>query len=186
MKKNKVSLETNFWAGIVAENPFKAIDAFFTFARLDYYKQNLTEVVIYSYKTKVYKEDNPSDVFVFYTAIFSFLKVCYCLQEKSKKWKVKKSLRSETVFPLTSLTKEEYDNPFIVFQKAFEEKTLKEFEFFLCLIVELSLSPYGEDPETDLTTPYIHLIKMLDAVELIRERGVEKIKKKNQIDAVTE
>ena len=85
----------------------------------------------------------------------------------------------------TSLTKEEYDNPFIVFQKAFEEKTLKEFEFFLCLIVELSLSPYAEDPETDLTTPYIHLIKMLDAVELIRERGVEKIKKKYQI-SVTE
>ena len=178
MKKNKVSLETNFWAGFVAGNPFKAVDAFFTFARLDYYKQNLTEMVIYSYKTKVYKEDNPSDVFVFYTAIFSFLKVCYCLQEKSKKWKVKKSLRSETVFYFTSLTKEEYDNPFIVFQKAFEEKTLKEFEFFLCLIVELSLSPYAEDPETDLTTPYIHLIKMLDAVELIRERGVEKSRKR--------
>lgn len=186
MKKNKVSFETNFWAGFVAGNPFKAIDAFFAFARLDYYKQNLTEMVIYSYKTKVYKEDNPSDVFVLYTAIFSFLKVCYCLQEKSKKWKVKKSLRSETIFHLTSLTKEEYDNPFIVFQKAFEEKTLKEFEFFLCLIVELSLSPHAGDPETDLTTLYIHFIKMLDAVELIRERGVEKIKKKDQIDAVTE
>jgi hypothetical protein len=48
------------------------------------------------------------------------------------------------------------------------------------------LSPHPGDPETDLTTPYIHFIKMLDAVELIRERGVEKIKKKDKIDAVTE
>jgi hypothetical protein len=186
MKKNKISFETNFWAGYVAGNPFKAINAFFAFARLDYYKQNLTEAVICSYKTKVYKQDNPSDAFILYTTIDSFLKVCYCLQEKSKKWKVKASLRCETVFHLSSLTKEEYDNPFIVFRKAFDKKTLEEFQLFLCLILELSLSPFAGDPDTDLTTPYIHLIKMLDAVELMRERGVEKIKKRDRIDPVTE
>ncbi|OUL60513.1 hypothetical protein [Flavobacterium sp. AJR] len=178
MKKNKRFFETRFWAGVEAGNPFKAIDAFFDFEDLDYYKQTLTEAVIYSYKRKVYKQDNPSDVFVFYTIINSFLKICYCLKQKSKKWKVTASLHSETVFHLTSLTKEEYDNPFIVFQNAFDEKRLEEFELFLCLILELSLSPNAGDAESDLTTPYIHLIKMLDAVELIRERGVEKIKKR--------
>ncbi|MEN2399301.1 hypothetical protein GKZ90_0005905 [Flavobacterium sp. MC2016-06] len=185
MKKNKISSGTSFWAGYATGNPLEAINAFFDFAHLDYYKQSLTEVLIYSYKTKVYKENNPSDVFVLYTVVSSFLKACYCLQEKSKKWKVKESLRSEKVFHLSSLTKEEYDNPFIVFQKAFEEKTLEEFEFFLCLILELSLSPHGGDPDSDVTTPYIHIIKMLDAVELIRERNVEKIKKTDRV-AVTE
>ena len=178
MKKNKIAFETNFCAGFVSGNPLKALNAFFDFVHLDYYKQNLTEVVLYSYNTKVCKEESPSDVFAFYTAIFSFLKVCCCLQDKSKKWKVKKSLRSETVFHFTSLTKEEYDNPFLVFQKAFDEKTPEEFEFFLCLIIELSLSPYAGDPDSDLTTPYIHLIKMLDAVAIMKERGVEKIRKK--------
>lgn len=186
MKKNKISYDTGFWAGFVAGNPFKAVDVFFDFADIDYYKQNLTEAVIYSYKRKVYKQENPSNVFILYTALNSFLKVCYCLQEKSKKWKVTASLRSETIFHLSSLTKEEYENPFIVFQKAFNKKTLEEFELFLCQIVELSLSPCPGDPASDLTTPYIHLIKMLDAVELIRERGVEKIKKTAQIDSVTE
>lgn len=186
MKKNKTSFETNFWAGYAAGNPFKAINAFFVFANLDYYKQNLSEAVRYSYKTKVYKQENPSDVFVFYTVIKSFLKVCYCLKKKSKKWKVKASLGSETVFHFSSLIKEEYENPFMVFQKAFDEKTLEEFELFLYQIVELSLSPHAEDPETDLTTPYIYLIKMLDAVELIRERGVQKTKKKILVDSVTE
>lgn len=186
MKKNKTAFETNFWSGFATGNLFKAIDAFFAFAHLDYYKQNLTEAVIYSYKTKVYKQHNPSDAFVFYTAVNSFLKVCFCLKKKSKKWKVKASLRSETIFHLSSLTKEEYDNPFIVFQKAFDEKTLEEFQLFLCQILELSLSPHAEDPESDLTTPYIHVIKMLDAVELMRERGLEKIRKTNLIDLVTE
>jgi hypothetical protein len=185
MKKNKISSETSFRSGFVSGNPFKAIEAFFAFEDLDYYKQNLTQAVVYSYKPEVYEAKNPSNAFVFYTAIHSFLKVCYCLQQKRKKWKVKASLRSETVFHLTSLTKEEYDNPFMVFQKAFDEKTLEEFELFLCQIMELSLSPHVLDSYSDLTTLYIHLIKMLDALELIRERGVEKIKKTDKINFVT-
>lgn len=185
MKKNKIALENDFWARYEAGKTFKAITAFFDYASLDYYKQTLSEVVMYSYKREVYMQDNPSDIFIFYNAVCSFIKVCYGVKEKSKKWKIKKSLRTETVFYLSSLTKEEYDNPFMVFQKAFNEKTLEEFELFLCQILELSLSPHAEDPESDLTTPYIHLIKMLDAVELLRERGVEKIKKTDKIDSIT-
>lgn len=186
MKKNKISFETRFWAGFVAGNPFEVFDAIFDFAHLDYYKQNLSEAVLYCYKRKVYKQETPCNVFTFYTAICSFLKVCHCLKEKNKKWKVKESSRCETVFHLSSLTKKEYDNPFLVLQNAFEAKTLQQFEFFLCEIIELSLSPYSDDPDSDLTTPYIHLIKMLDAAELMRERGVEKIKKTDQIDPATE
>ncbi|MNX76141.1 hypothetical protein D3C86_1076380 [compost metagenome] len=170
MKKNKISFE--------AENPFKVIATFFDFAALDFYKQHLSEAVIYSYKTKVYEQDNPSNVFVFYTAVCSLLKACYCLQKKSKKWKMKEFLRSETVFHLTSLTEEEYDNPFTVFQKAFDEKTPEQFELFLSEIVGLSLSPQAGEPDADHVICYIYLIKMLDAVELIRERGVEKIRKR--------
>lgn len=186
MKKNKISFETRFWAGFVAGNPFEAFDAIFDFAHLDYYKKNLSEAVLHCYKRKVYQQETPCNVFVFYTAVCSFLKVCYCLKAKDKKWKVKESSRSETVFHLSSLTKEEFDNPFLVLQNAFEEKTLQEFEFFLSEITELSLSPYSGDPDSDLTTPYIHLIKMLDAAELIRERGVERIKKTTQAEPLTE
>lgn len=186
MKKNKISFETRFWAGFVAGNPFEAFDAIFDFAHLDYYKQNLSDAVLHCFKRKVYKQETPCNVFVFYTAVYSFLKVCYCLKGKSKKWKVKESSRCETVFHLSSLTKEEFDNPFLVLQKAFEEKTLQEFEFFLCEIVELSLSPYTGDSDSDLMTPYIHLIKMLDAGELIRERGVERIRKTDLAKPATE
>lgn len=186
MKNNKISFETSFWGGYETQNPFKVIDAFFDFSHFDYYKQTLSEAVMYSYKKEVYKQDNPSGVFVFYTVIRSFLKVCYCLKKKSKKWKVKEALHSQTVFHFSSLTKEEFYNPFLVFQKAFDEKTPEEFELFLCQILELSLSTKIGDINTDLTTPYIHLIKMLDAVELLRERGVEKIRKTNQVDSVVE
>ena len=176
MKKNKISFETRFWAGFIPKNPFETFDALFDFAHLDYYKQNLSEAVLHCYSGKVYKQDTPCNVFVFYTALSSFVKVCYFLQGKNKKWKVKECSRSETVFHLSSLTKEEYDNPLLVLQRAFEVITRREFEFFLSEITELSLSPFYGEPDSDLTTPYIHLIKMLDASELMHERGVEKIK----------
>lgn len=50
MKKDKILLKNCSWAGYVTGNAFKAIDDFFAFAHLDYYKQNLSEVVILSYK----------------------------------------------------------------------------------------------------------------------------------------
>lgn len=174
--KNKKNFETKFWAGFEAGNPFEASDALFDFAHLDYYKRNLTQAVLYSFKEEICSNDKPGDIFIFYKAIRSFLKIYYCLHKKSGKWKVKESSRSEDVFHLSSLTKQEFDNPFTVFQKAFAEKTLKQFEFFLSEITHLSLSPHTAESDNDLTTAYIYLVKMLDASQLMRERGLEKIK----------
>ena len=186
MKKNKISFETKFWAGFEAGNPFEAVDAFFDYAHLDYYKQNLIGAVLYSGKRKIYKLHNPSQLFIFYKAVHSFLKITYCLRKKSRKWKVKNSVRSEKVFHLSSLTKKEYDNPFLVFEKAFDEQTLGQFDFFLCEIVHLSLSSCSGNSDFDLLTPFVHLIKMLDALQLMKERGVEKIQKAIQSEPLTE
>jgi len=178
MKKNKIYFETNFWAAYEIRNPFEVIDAFFDYAHLDYYKQRLAEAVLYLNKKEVYKKDYPGEVFVFYTALRSFLKACLCLQYNGNKWKVRQSSDCKSVLHQASLTAEEYANPFTVFQTAFAEKSLDDFEFFLCEVTHLSMSPYTIAYETDVITPYIHLIKMLDASELMRERGIEKIKRK--------
>ncbi|WP_257621436.1 hypothetical protein [Chryseobacterium sp. NKUCC03_KSP] len=76
------------------------------------------------------------------------------------------------------MNKEEYEDPFLVFQKAFECKTLEEYEFFLNEIVHVSLSPYKEQFDYDLITPHIYLVKMLDAAQVMSERGLKKIKNK--------
>ncbi|TRX38132.1 hypothetical protein FNW52_04310 [Flavobacterium sp. ZT3R18] len=177
MKKNKLSFETKFWVYYEIKNPFEVIDAFFDYAHLDYYKQILGEAILYNSKGRIYKKNFPERVFVFYTALRSFLKACYCLQSKSRKWKVKGSSENWSILHQASLTRVEYGDPFIVFQKAFVELTLDEFEFFLSEIVHLSLAPCTEEFDFDVMTPYLYLIKMLDASQLMRERGVEKIKK---------
>jgi thiamine kinase-like enzyme len=136
----------------------------------------LSEIVFYRSKDEVYKKDCPGDVFFNYTAIRSFLRACSSLQNKSKKWKVSEaSTGQKSVLSQASLTVEEYKNPFIVFQNAFAEHSLADFEFFLCEVIHLALRPTIVEFDSDLLTPYIHVIKMLDASQLLFESEVEKI-----------
>ncbi|OXA96158.1 hypothetical protein [Flavobacterium hercynium] len=176
MKKNKISFETTFWAHQELKNPFEVIDAFLGSESLSFYKQTLSEIVFYRSKDEIYQKECPGDVFFTYTAIRSFLKACSCLPYKSKKWKITEiSAEKRSILSQASLTVEEYENPFIVFQNAFEEHSLADFEFFLCEIIHLALRPTIVEFDFDLLTPYIHVIKMLDASQLLLESKVEKI-----------
>ena len=180
MKKNKSTFETNYWYGKELENPFEVIDAFFDYAYLDYYKQGLAEAVLYMHKQEVYKKEYHGQLFVFYARLHSFVKACFYLQYKGKKWQVRQSSVGKSILYQGALTKTEFANPLTVFQSAFAAKSLDEFDFFLCEVVHIALSPSVVEFDSDLLTPYIHLIKMLDASQLMRERGLEKIKKKKQ------
>lgn len=176
MKKNKMHFETYFWTAREIDDPFEVLDTFFSYDHLDQHKQSLAEIVLYINKWEVYKKESPGEVFVFYTTLRSVLKVCFCLQFKAKKWQAGKPLDCKSRLHLASLTEEEYANPFTVFQTAFAEQSFAEFEFFLCEITNISLSPTVLEFDYDFLTPYIYLVKMLDACAVLHERGVEKIR----------
>lgn len=178
MKNNKISLETSFWSGQEVENPFKFLEVFFEYSNLDYYKETLNQFLFHTNKTTVYETGYPGQIFILYTAFRSFLKACFSLKSKSKKWKVRKAPEKWSILEQASLTSEEYQNPFIVFENSFTETALEEYDFFLCEIIHLSLSPFGEEFDYDLITPFIHLTKMLDAAKVLNERGIKKIKDK--------
>ena len=183
MKKSKKNpFETDFWTIPNIEDPFEVIDAFIDYGHIDYFKQALGEALLHTQIAQVYKKEYPGEVFIFYTAIRSFLRACSCLEHKSKKWKVKeKSDPCTSVLHQASLTEQEYENPFIVFRNAFAVRSLQAFELFLCETVHLSLSKYEPGYDIDLLTPYIHLIKMLDAAQVLKERGIEKMKKQGPV-----
>lgn len=178
MKNNKIYLETSFWSGQEVENPFKFLEVFFEYGNLDYYKETLNQFLFHTNKTTVYETGYPGQIFILYTAFRSFLKACFRLKSKNKKWKTRKAPEKWSIFEQASLTTDEYQNPFVVFQNAFIDTSLEEYEFFLCEIVHLSLSPCGEEFDYDLITPFIHLTKMLDAAQVLSERGIKRIKDK--------
>lgn len=176
MKKYKIPFESTLWAGHEITGTFALMDAFFEYGYLDHYKGKLEEAIFHIGKSAEYKSNYPSHLFILYTALRSFVKACFYLQFKGKKWKVKETSEACSILHRASLTKEEYRDPFIVFQKAFDERTLDQYEFFLCEMVHLALFPNSEKFTCDPLTHYIHLTKMLDAAQLIHERGIEKTK----------
>lgn len=177
MKKNKISLETSFWAGREIESPFDLICDFFDYCTVDSYKNTLSEIMLYINQTEVCQKNHPGNIFDFHTAVKSFIRASYLLVSKSKQYKVKKAPKQWSIICQASLSSEEYQNPFLAFEKAFEYKTLEDYEFFLHEIVHVSLSPFKEEFDYDLISPHIHLVKMLDAAQVISERGVKKIKR---------
>ena len=173
MIKKKISLESHFWAVDNIENPFKMLETIFDYSDIEHYKRLIGMVVEHVYKRKVYFMENPGELLLYYKVFRSFVKACYLLQFSKKT--VKNDVFCEWVpgIYLASLSRAEYSNPLLVFKSAFQEKTLEEFELFLFEIFQFALSPITDDDSNDRVTPYIHLIKMLDAAQLIFERGVE-------------
>lgn len=178
MKNKKIPLEPGFWTANCITSPFELIDAFFDYAHHNEYRKILSEMMSVMYKKEILRKEYPGQIFVFYTALRSFIRACYRLQFKTHQWKVKadETLQKYSKLCLGSLTEEEFQNPFTVFEKAFTEKSLEEYDFFLCEIVHLSLCPCPDVSDWDAMTPYTYITKMLDAAQLMRERGIEKIK----------
>lgn len=177
MKNKKIPLEPGFWTDDSITDPFELIDAFFDFHHHDGYKKVLQEMMTFTQKKEICRKEYPGQIFLLYTAFRSFLRSCYRLQFKGHQWKMKETepVEAGSKLYLASLTVEEYQDPFAVFKNAFEEKSLEEYDFFLCETVHLALSPYIDPSGKDMMTPFFQFTKMLDAAQLLKERGIEKI-----------
>jgi len=175
MKKIKIPLEASPWTGYEIRCPFSLIDAMFDFASLEYYKNTLSELVTFMYKPKIYREDSPGQLFIFFVVLHSFLRAGYVIHCKSEKYKIKEVPKESKDLYLGSLTREEFQNPFIVFKNAFAYKSLEKMNLAFFEMVNYALNPFSDYPTWDLITPYIHLTKMLDASREIYQRRVERI-----------
>ena len=76
-----------------------------------------------------------------------------CLKIQSKKMESETSPNFPSRLLQGSLSDEEYRNPFLVFEKAFKEFTLEEFEYFNTQIVYFSLGAYSDEPEVYVFKP---------------------------------
>ncbi|WP_230038177.1 hypothetical protein [Chryseobacterium sp. Bi04] len=93
---------------------------------------------------------------------------------KEKKLMVNTELKGVSPLVLGLLSEKEYQNPLLVFKKAFKEYSIKEFDYFISGMVYFSLGAYRNMPERNIINPYIHLTKMLDAAYLIIKRKGKK------------
>jgi len=174
MKKIKTDFETCLWAESRKRSGLQLMETFFQFNDLTASKKKLHNIMNYAVKRNSSIKDDPSVLFHFRQSMQSFVRAGYLITLKEKKWAVNTQLEDVSPLVLGLLSEKEYQNPMLVFKKAFKEYSIKEFDYFMSGMVYFSLGIYDHLPERNIVNPYIHLIKMLDAAHLILERRGKK------------
>jgi hypothetical protein len=171
MKKKKPDFDAAFWAGRTGSNPLRLFDTFFTTYPLSEAKEHLSSMMRYAVKRKVLSEKDPSVIFHCYLSLRSFIRAAHYLSQTSGKYRLNPPKEHPSQLKQGSLSEAEYADPFLVFRRAFEDYRLREFDHFITAITYFSLGPFGDYPEGNAITPFLHLQKMLDAAQLMLERG---------------
>lgn len=179
MKKNKTDFKTQSRSDHKKGSALQQIETFFQFNDLAATKERLSSIVSYAVKRNFSINEDPFVIFQFYQSMRSFVRAGYLIILRERKWATHTHLEDVSPLVLGLLSEEEYQNPLLVFQKAFREYSIQEFDYFLSGMVYFSMGVYENLPEKNIINPYIHLIKMLDAAHIIQERrGERKIRDK--------
>lgn len=174
MKKNKTELKTRYRTNHKKYSALQQIEVFFQLNDLAVSKELLNNIVSHAVKRNSKIDEDPVVIFQFHHSVRSLIRAGYLIMLKERKWAVNTQLEKVSPLLFGLLSESEYQNPLLVFQKAFSEYSIKEFDYFMSGMVYFSMSVYENLPEKNIINPYIHMIKMLDAAYLILERREEK------------
>ncbi|WP_276964380.1 hypothetical protein [Chryseobacterium sp.] len=174
LKNKRIDFDARFWSGSRKHSRIKLLESFFHFNDLVTAKQMLNKIMVYAgKKKKAIKEDSPT-IFHFHQALRSFVRACYAIKLKQTTWEMNTNIENRSTLMQASLSDEEYLNPTLVFQSAFEEYSLKDFDYYIAIAVYFSMGVFKNAEESSLIGPYLHLTKMLDAAHLILERRIQR------------
>lgn len=170
MKKIRTDFQSTFGKSPKKNFGVQLMETFFQLNDLAATKELLNTIMNYAVKRNSWIKEDPSVIYHFHQAMRSFMRAGYFIMLKEKKLAVNTQWEDVSPLVLGLLTEKEYQNPMLVFKKAFREYSIKEFDYFISGMVYFSLGIYDNLPERNMISPYIHLTKMLDAAYLIIER----------------
>ena len=169
MKEEPVS-NPSLRKNVKKHSGLRLVKCFFKCYDLVLAKEVLYTIMTASMKRKARICLEPSDVLDFYLSVRSFVRGCYLLQFRHKKWLLSEPEEITSSLMLGSLSEEEYEHPFRVFKNAFREYTIEELDGFITEVSYFSLGAYDGLPHGNVGTPFIHLNKMMDAAWVVLER----------------
>ncbi|MGE8433934.1 hypothetical protein [Chryseobacterium joostei] len=174
MKKTRTYFEPSYRTVSKKRSGLQLMETYFQLNDLAVSKERLHNIMSYAVKKNNRINEDPLIIFQFHQSMQSFVQACYLIMLKERKWAIHTQLENISSWRLGLLSEKEYQNPLLVFKKAFKEYSIKEFNYFMSGMVYFSLGIYNNLPERNIINPYIHLIKMLDAAYLILERREKK------------
>lgn len=174
MKKNRTDFKSRFEKSRKKHYGLHLMETYFKLNDLTASKELLNDIISYAVKRNSWIKEHPSVILHFQQAMRSFIRAGYFITLQEKKTTATIQLEDVSPLVLGLLSEKEYQNPLLVFKKAFREYSVKEFDYFISGMVYFSLGIHNNLPERNMISPYIHLIKMLDAAYLILERRGKK------------
>lgn len=174
MKKNGTDLQSRLGKGRKKHCGLQLMETYFQLNDLATSKERLNSIMNYAVKRYSRIKEDPSAILHFQQAMRSFIRAGYLIALQEKKRTATTQLEDVSPLVLGLLSEKEFQNPLLVFRKAFKEYSIKEFDYFISGMVYLSLGIYDHLPERNIISPYIHLTKMLDAAHIILERKGKK------------
>lgn len=174
MKKNRTEFQSRLGKGRKKHCGLQLMENYFKLNDLATSKERLNSIMNYAVKRYSRIKEDPSVILHFQQTTRSFIRAGYLIALQEKKRTATAQLEDVSPLVLGLLSEKEYQNPMLVFKKAFREYSIKEFDYFISGMVYLSLGIYDNLPERNIISPYIHLTKMLDAAYLILERRGKK------------
>ncbi|WP_394674384.1 hypothetical protein [uncultured Chryseobacterium sp.] len=175
MKKDVIGTHQSFRKVGQKHSGLRLVKKFFRDHDLVSAKDTLSEITSSAMNRAARIRPKPSAVLDFYLSVKSFIRGCYLLQFRHKKWRLSEPEEVASCLVLGSLSQGEYKDPFRVFKNAFREFDITDFDRFIAEVSYFSLGVYDGQPGGNVVAPFIYLNKMLDAAWLVVERveGVE-------------
>jgi hypothetical protein len=174
--------------------PYRVIEDFFSFASLKRHRKYISSMLKASYSEDYWRKSDPGSLLFFQERIEELMKATYLLTVKKNKTLQKKEarLKNEVLeraidpavyvgwpegnamwefFP-RSLSKKEFINPYIAFEKFFDFKNLNEWLAQFKELINYALSPYGKESALDIDYLQTNnlLQKLIEASHLIHVR----------------
>ncbi|MEB4760251.1 hypothetical protein OZN48_07100 [Chryseobacterium indologenes] len=134
----------------------------------------LSKLIICAGKNNTVIQKDSCVVFRLHQSLRSLLHACHVIAVKDNQWTTIKHSGTHNLLAQGSLSNEEYLNPILVFHRAFAEYAVKDFDYYLAVIVSLSMNTNSYSNGAKILAVYIHLVKMLDAAYLIQQRDNNK------------
>jgi len=176
--------ETQCWMSEIIVDPYKVTEELFSSSECFHLKGVIRKLIQCTTSSMVYSDKPPVDVILYLRMVSSIIRVAYLLKDKKRGEIVvdkqdllnKKYYRSHymftdkwTDFP-RFLAKKEYCNPYTVFRKFFNYKSLDNWINTWRDIVDGALNPDGGSYLEHELTVYIQLAKLIEAAHLVDVR----------------
>ncbi|KFE97074.1 hypothetical protein [Chryseobacterium luteum] len=131
MKNNRTDFESRLWADSRQYSGVQLMETFFQFNDLAASKERLNSIMNYAVKRNSCIKEDPSVIIHFRQCIQSFVRACYLIALEEKKRTASTQLENTAPLLLGLLSEKEYQNPLLVFKKAFREYSIKKINVIM-------------------------------------------------------